>query len=106
MKKRKDIFEIEELKELIVDFETEDWTKNTTLYGKYISVLKFDNKEKDSLIKMLRSEVKKLRDQNIKDIQKIAKDETTNLPLPGEEFLSLSDHQKVKSYARAFKAMQ
>ena len=55
---------------------------------------------------MLRSEVKKLRDQNIKDISKIAKDETTNLPLPGEEFLSLSDHQKVKSYARAFKAMQ
>lgn len=105
-KQRKDIFEIEELKELMRDFENEDWTKNVTLYGKYISILKFDNSEKDELINLLRTEVKKLRDQNINDVGKISKNAGTDLPLPGEQFLILPDSQKVNIYARAFQIVQ
>lgn len=102
VKTRKELFEVEDLKELIYDFENDEWNKNTHLYGKYITVLKFDNKEKDALINILREEVKKLRDENIKEIEDIKSNLSEGLPLPGKEFNALSDHQKVQIYGKLF----
>lgn len=82
-----------------LDFSKNDWITNRDVYAKYINFLKLDNESKSMKIDQMELEIARLN----KRMEEGTVDQNfMNIPKPGEEFESLTEHSKGNYYRKVY----
>ena len=82
-----------------LDFSKNDWIANRDVYAKYINFLKMDNESKNFKLEQMELEIARL---NKRMDEGTVDQNFMNIPKPGEEFESLTEHSKGNYYRKVY----